>query len=105
MKEIRNKSARSAPSSQAAQETAIAILGWLAGEPDMLGRFLALSGVQADQLRQAVDDPGFLAGIVDFLASHEPTLLAFCAATDTAPETVMMAWQYFSAPGLDSGEY
>lgn len=105
MKEIRNMSAKGAASSQVAQDTAIAILGWLAGEPEMLGRFLSLSGVQADQLRQAVDDPGFLAGMLDFLASHEPTLLAFCAATDTAPETVMMAWQYFSAPGLDSGEY
>ncbi len=27
----------------AAEETAVAVLGWLANEPDMLSRFLALS--------------------------------------------------------------
>lgn len=68
------------------QETAAAILGWLANEPDMLSRFLALSGLQANMLRQAVNDPGFLAGLTDFLMSHEPDLMAFCAATDTPPK-------------------
>jgi hypothetical protein len=88
-----------------AEETAGAILGWLAGEPDMLSRFLALSGLQPDQLRHAVNDPGFLAGMVDFLMSHEPTLMAFCEATDTKPETVAAVSQYYTSPGLDSGQY
>lgn len=81
------------------EETAAAILGWLANEPDMLGRFLALSGVQPNQLRGAVNDPGFLAGMIDFLMGHEPTLLAFCEATGTKPETVAAAWRYYSGPG------
>jgi hypothetical protein len=85
------------------QETAAAILGWLAVEPDMLSRFLALSGLQADMLRQAANDPGFLAGLTDFLMSHEPDLMAFCAATDTKPETVAAAWQHFSGPGETGG--
>ena len=88
-----------------AEETAAAILGWLASEPDMLGRFLALSGVQPSQMRNAVNDPGFLAGMIDFLMAHEPTLLAFCEATDTKPETVAAAWHHYSGPGLDSGDY
>lgn len=71
----------------------------------MLGRFLALSGLEASQLRQSVDDSGFLAGMLDFLMGHEPTLMAFCAATDTRPETVVAAWRQLSGPGLDSGEY
>ena len=49
--------------------------------------------------------PGFLAGLTDFLMSHEPDLMAFCAATDTSPETVAAAWHHFSGPGLDSGVY
>jgi hypothetical protein len=81
-----------------AEETAGAILGWLANEPDMLGRFLALSGVQPNQLRNAVNDPGFLAGMIDFLMGHEPTLLAFCEATGTKPETVAAAWRHYSGP-------
>ncbi|KQO76877.1 DUF3572 domain-containing protein [Rhizobium sp. Leaf262] len=86
-------------------ETAIAILGWLASEPDMLARFLALSGLQPNMLRQAVNDPGFLAGLTDFLMSHEPDLMAFCDATGTRPEDVEAAWHHYSGPGLSSGEY
>ena len=86
-------------------ETAVAILGWLASEPDMLARFLALTGLQPNMLRQAVNDPGFLAGLVDFLMSHEPDLMAFCEATGTKPEDVEAAWHKFSGPGLGSGEF
>ncbi|WP_077547186.1 DUF3572 domain-containing protein [Pseudorhizobium flavum] len=89
----------------AAEQTAVAVLGWLASEPDMLGRFLALTGLEAGQLRQAVDDPDFLAGMLDFVMAHEPTLLAFCEASGTKPEAVAAAWRHFSKPGLDSGQY
>jgi hypothetical protein len=93
------------PSAAHAEETAAAVLGWLAGEPDMFQRFLALSGVTPDQIRQAVSDPGFLAGVIDFIMGHEPTLLAFCEATGTKPETVVAASHYYSGSYLDSGEY
>ncbi|WP_320201927.1 DUF3572 domain-containing protein [Agrobacterium sp. rho-13.3] len=86
-------------------ETAIAILGWLAGEPDMLARFLALSGLQPNMLRQSVNDPGFLAGLTDFLMSHEPDLMTFCEATGTRPEDVAAAWHQFSGPGMDSADF
>lgn len=85
-------------------ETAAAILQWLAGEPDMLGRFLALSGVQPTQMRSAINDPGFLAGMVDFVMAHEPTLMAFCEASQWKPEAVVQAWHHYSGPGLDSGQ-
>ncbi|WFR96514.1 DUF3572 domain-containing protein [Rhizobium tumorigenes] len=87
------------------QEIAIAVLGWLANEPDMFGRFLALTGMEAAQLRNAVNEPSFLGGLLDFLMNHEPSLMAFCVATGTAPEAVMAASAHFSAPGLGSGEY
>jgi hypothetical protein len=87
------------------QETAIAVLSWLANEPDMFSRFLALTGVEPAQVRNAVHDPGFLAGMLDFLMNHEPTAVAFCEATGTKPDTLAAAWRHFSSPGLDSGEY
>jgi len=87
------------------QETAIAVLGWLANEPDMFGRFLARTGVEPAQVRNAINDPAFLAGMLDFLMAHEPTLLAFCAASNIPPETVAAASAHFSPPGLASGEY
>jgi hypothetical protein len=87
------------------QETAIAVLGWLANEPDLFGRFLALTGVEPAQVRGRVGDPAFLSGMLDFLMNHEPTLMAFCAASGTPPEAVAAASAHFSPPGLQSGEY
>ena len=81
-----------------AEETAIAILAWLANEPELLGRFLALTGTDPASLRHAAADPGFLAGVVDFLMGHEPTLLSFCEATGTPPEQVVRAHAVLSDP-------
>ena len=80
------------------EETAIAILGWLANEPELLGRFLALTGTDPSSLRHAAADPGFLAGVVDFLMGQEPTLLALCEATGTRPEDVVLAHLMLSGP-------
>lgn len=87
------------------QETAVAVLGWLANEPDMFSRFLALTGVEPAQVRNAINEPAFLAGMLDFLMNHEPTLLAFCDANGIPPEAVAAASGHFSPPGLASGEY
>lgn len=87
------------------QETAIAVLGWLANEPDMFGRFLALTGVEPAQVRNAINEPAFLAGMLDFLMNHEPTLLTFCEASGIPPAAVAAASAHFSPPGLASGEY
>lgn len=88
-----------------AEATAVAVLGWLANEPEMLSRFLALSGVQPTQLRQAVGDPAFLAGMLEFLMQHEPTLMEFCTATDTKPETVVEAYRRYAGPSFDSADF
>lgn len=81
-----------------AEETAISILAWLANEPELLGRFLALTGTDPTSLRHAAADPGFLAGVVDFLMGHEPTLISFCEATGTKPEQVVRAHAALSGP-------
>ena len=75
------------------QQTAIEVLGWLASEPELLSRFLALSGLEASNLRAAANEPGFLVGVLSFLMTHEPTLMRFSEATGTPPETVARAWQ------------
>lgn len=86
-------------------EIAVAILGWLANEPDMLSRFLALSGLGPQDLRGAMQDAGFHAGLLDFVMQHEPSLVAFCEASGYKPEQVAHAWNRVSGPGLDSGQY
>lgn len=98
------KSQKETTAAQDAEATAVAILGWLAGEPELLSRFLALTGVSPGEVRGAVADPGFLAGLVDFLMGHEPTLLAFSEATGVKPESVVQAHAILSGPG-DAGNF
>ena len=67
-----------------AEMLAIQALQFIAGRPEELGRFLALSGIGPDQIRAAARDPRFLVGVLDFLLGDEPLLLSF-AATNGAP--------------------
>ncbi|MGZ5880937.1 MAG: DUF3572 domain-containing protein [Xanthobacteraceae bacterium] len=75
----------------AAEELAIAALGFIAGEPEQLGRFLAMTGIGPDSLRDAAREPRFLAGVLDHVAADEARLLAFAAANEVDPEAVMRA--------------
>lgn len=76
---------------QTAQEVAIEALGFIAADPVLLPRFLAISGIEASQIRQAAQEPGFLAGVLQFLMAHEPSLTAFCDASGKAPAYVAAA--------------
>lgn len=87
----------------AAEETAIAVLSWIAVEPELLDRFMALTGTDPSTLRRSAADPGFLAGVLDFVMNHEPTLMAFCAATSTPPERVVRAHAVLAGPSGDTG--
>lgn len=86
-------------------ELAVSVLQWLAEEPDMLSRFLALSGLGPHDLRAAMADTGFHAGLLDFIMQHEPTLMAFAEKSGYSPAQIADAWNRISGPGLDSGQY
>ncbi|SIP97901.1 Protein of unknown function [Rhizobium sp. RU20A] len=86
-----------------ADQIAITALGWLAGEPEQLSRFLALTGSDVSDLRRNAASPGFLAGVLDFLMGHEPTLLAFCSASDLDPNRVVHAAHMLCGPPQDGG--
>ncbi|MCX8998905.1 DUF3572 domain-containing protein [Rhizobiaceae bacterium BDR2-2] len=83
---------------------ALTILAWLSEEPELLSRFLALSGLQLSQIAAVAREPAFLGGVVDFLMGNEADLLRFAAATGTRPEAVGEAWQRLCGGGLDSGQ-
>ncbi len=76
---------------QAAEELATAALGFVAADQQLLPRFLALSGIEAGQIRRAAAEPGFLAGVLGFILAHEPTLDAFCASSGVEPARVSAA--------------
>jgi hypothetical protein len=85
----------------AAENLAVLALGFIAEEPERLGRFLALSGIGPDSVRAAAREPQFLAGVLDHLAADEPLLLAFAEANDIDPETVMRARDALAGPGWE----
>jgi hypothetical protein len=75
----------------AAEDLAIAALGFIAGEPERLGRFLAMTGIGPDSIRAAAREPQFLLGVLDHLAADEPLLLAFAAENAIDPGEVIKA--------------
>ncbi|MAW87664.1 MAG: hypothetical protein CMJ42_14165 [Phyllobacteriaceae bacterium] len=82
-----------------ARALAISALGFVAGDERLLPRFLAMSGIEAGQIRSAAAEPGFLAGVLGFILAHEPTLMAFCEASGNRPDAVAAAQRLL--PGGD----
>jgi len=78
-------------SAEEAQSIAISALGFIAGDAELLPRFLAITGIEAASIRQAAREPGFLAGVLDFLLAHEPSLMRFAAETGIDPASVAAA--------------
>jgi hypothetical protein len=80
----------------AAEELAIAALGFIAAEPERLGRFLAMTGIGPDSIRDAAREPRFLAGVLDHVAGDEALLRGFAAEHELDPETVMRAREFLA---------
>ena len=84
----------------AAESLAIQALTFLASEPGRLGRFLALTGIGPDQIRLVAASPGFLAGVLEHLASDEAMLIAFADDANVAPGEVERARRALAGPGI-----
>jgi hypothetical protein len=74
-----------------AEAIAVEALAFLAGSPERLTRFLDVSGLRPDTLRATAREPGFLAGLMDYLVSDEELLIAFAGEIGASPESVMQA--------------
>jgi hypothetical protein len=74
-----------------AEAIAIKGLSFLAGRPDDLGRFLALTGIDAASLRHSAAEPGFLGGVLDFLLQDEPLMMVFAEAEGISPAAIARA--------------
>jgi chromosome segregation ATPase len=74
-----------------AETIALGALAFLASENERLARFLSMSGLQAHNVRAAARAPGFLAAVLDYVASDEPLLIALADHLKTKPEMVMAA--------------
>lgn len=79
------------PRGQDAESLAIQALAFVASDPELLPRFLAITGIEASAIRRAAGEPGFLAGVLEFILAHEPTLMKFSEETGIAPASVAAA--------------
>lgn len=73
---------------EAAEALAVRALGFIASDPALLPRFLSITGIEAKDVRAAAAQPGFLAGVLQFILAHEPTLMQFAEATGIDPAEV-----------------
>lgn len=73
---------------EAAEALAIQGLGHMAGDPERLGRFLTLTGLDPQSLRAAAQETSFLAGLLDYIAGDQDLLLGFCAEAGIAPADI-----------------
>ncbi len=98
LRDPNSKGATGAKRAEFATETAIAALGFLADDPERLERFLALSGLGPQNLRQAAAEPSFLSSVLDYIASDEVLLVAFARRRDLSPPEVMRAREILAGP-------
>lgn len=73
---------------ETAETVALQALGWLLGQPEELGGFLAASGVAPGDLAGLARDPVFLAALVDYLMEADARVLA-CTGDLGLPPTAL----------------
>ena len=72
-----------------AESIAIKALMWIGQDVELFGRFCSITGVEAHQIRAAASEPGFLAGLLRFIAADEKTVQRFADETETHIETIL----------------
>jgi len=75
------------------ESIAIKALGFLAGDTERAGRFLAITGIAPENLRIIAQEPAFLLAVLDHLLGDEPLLISFAAHNGLSPESVARARQ------------
>jgi Protein of unknown function (DUF3572) len=83
---------------EGAETAGLAALAFLAGEPDRLGRFLALTGLGPDDLRAAAGSPAVLGAVLEHLLADESMLLMFAHNAGLAPESIAAAHHLITNP-------
>jgi len=79
------------PDSATSETLALAALAWILEDSDRAARYLELTGLGPEALREGLGDRTVLASALDFLANYEPDLLRAAEALDTQPESLIAA--------------
>ncbi len=81
-----------------AEALALRALAYVAGDEERLRRFLLLSGLTLDELRDRAGDPRTLSGVLDHLMSDERLLMAFAEAEEIDPALIPSSRRFL--PGV-----
>lgn len=87
-----------------AESLAIRGLQHIAGDAELLQRFLALTGISPQDLRDAAGSQAFLSGVLDFYMGDEATLTSFAASAEIPPESIAMARAVLSQQSIRDEE-
>jgi hypothetical protein len=88
---LRDRAMRGPMTEDRAAATALQVLAFLAGDEDVMQRFIDLTGASRDSLRERADEADFLVSVLDFLLSDEVLLIRFCDGVEIDVRAVHMA--------------
>jgi hypothetical protein len=77
-----------APTREQAEGLAIQALTFIAGDSERLGRFLAVTGIGPAEIRAAAREPGFLVGVLEYMASDDRLIAAFAGENNLDPSDI-----------------
>jgi hypothetical protein len=69
----------------------LAALAATLGDERCAKRFIDLTGIGTDELRNRAAEPALLAGLIRFLEAHEPDLLAIAEELGVSPAVLVQA--------------
>lgn len=82
-----------------AEDIVAQALGYLAANEPVLMRFFNLTGLTADTIREAAEDPSFYASVLDHFLADETLLAQFTHSTGIRAEDVQRARHRLEGPG------
>jgi len=77
--------------------TALRALAWTVSDAARADRMLALTGMDATDLRDRAMEPAVLAAVLGFLESYEPDFVACADALQLRPEALVAAHEALEA--------
>ena len=83
---------------EVAEIVAVQALSFIAGDAELLGRFLTETGIGPATLRTAASDPQFLRSVLDFVMRDDATMKAFATASQLHPTNIAAARQALTDP-------
>ena len=84
-----------------AEVLALQALGYIASDGELLPRFLAVTGMDADGLRAAAGETGTLIAVIDFIMFDDASVRGFAEHAEIEPKVVARIRFLLAGPEVD----